>query len=78
MNSSGRRLPLVAPVAALALAAAGVVGTAGTANAAPRPPRGDAVVQAAPSLMAPKVAGGRGGPAPPPAARLWARAGPKT
>ncbi|WP_433144598.1 FG-GAP-like repeat-containing protein [Actinomadura nitritigenes] len=64
MNSSGRRLPLAAPVAALALAAAGVVGTAGTANAAPRPPRGDAVVKAAPSLMAPKVAASAAAAAP--------------
>ncbi|MFB4304742.1 FG-GAP-like repeat-containing protein [Actinomadura sp. GTD37] len=58
MKSSGRRLPLVAPVAALALAVAGVGGTAGTADAAaaPRPPRGDAVVHATPSLMAPKTA----------------------
>lgn len=56
MKTSGRRLPLAAPVAALALAAVGVVGTAGTADAAPRPPRGDALVKAAPSLMAPKVA----------------------
>ena len=58
MKSSGSRLLLVAPVAALALAAVGVAGTAGTAQAAPtpRPPRGDAVVKATPSLMAPKVA----------------------
>ncbi|MFE9106233.1 FG-GAP-like repeat-containing protein [Actinomadura geliboluensis] len=49
-----RRLPLAASAAALALAA--VAGTAGPANAAPRPPRGDAVVTASPTLMAPKVA----------------------
>ncbi|MGI5224378.1 FG-GAP-like repeat-containing protein [Actinoallomurus sp. CA-142502] len=58
MKSFGRRLPWVVPVAALALAAVGVTGTAGTADAstAPRPPRGDAVVNATRSLMAPKVA----------------------
>ncbi|MFB9836684.1 FG-GAP-like repeat-containing protein [Actinoallomurus acaciae] len=58
MKSFGRRLPLVAPVAALALTAIGVTGTAGTADASttPRPPRGDAVVHATRSLMAPKVA----------------------
>ncbi|GAA0267671.1 hypothetical protein GCM10009527_074920 [Actinomadura nitritigenes] len=64
MKSSGRRLPLAAPVAALALAAVGVVGTAGTADAAPRPPRGDALVKAAPSLMAPKVAASAAAAAP--------------
>lgn len=64
MKTSGRRLPLAAPVAALALAAVGVVGTAGTADAAPRPPRGDALVKAAPSLMAPKVAASAAAAAP--------------
>lgn len=57
-----RRLPLVASAAALALAA--VAGTAGPANAAPRPPRGDAVVTASPSLMAPKVAAAAAAAAP--------------
>jgi hypothetical protein len=58
MKSFGRRLPFAAPVAALALAAVGVTGTARTADASttPRPPHGDAVVHAARSLMAPKVA----------------------
>ncbi|MFF4235734.1 FG-GAP-like repeat-containing protein [Actinomadura geliboluensis] len=57
-----RRLPLAASAAALALAA--VAGTAGPANAAPRPPRGDAVVTASPSLMAPKVAASAAAAAP--------------
>lgn len=66
MKSSGRRLPLVAPALALALAALGVAGTAGTADAAPapRPPRGDAVVKASPSVMAPKVAASAAAKAP--------------
>ena len=52
MKSFGRRLSLAA---ALTLAAAGTAGTAG-ASTAPRPPRGDAIVNATRSLMAPKVA----------------------
>jgi Peptidase_C39 like family/FG-GAP-like repeat len=66
MKSSGRRLPLAAPVAALALAAIGVTGTARTADAstAPHPPRGDAVVHATRSLMAPKVAASAAAAAP--------------
>ncbi|GLY86666.1 FG-GAP-like repeat-containing protein [Actinoallomurus iriomotensis] len=58
MKSFGLRLPWVVPVATLALATVGVTGTARTADAstAPRPPRGDAVVNATRSLMAPKVA----------------------
>jgi hypothetical protein len=56
MKTLGRRLPLVASAAVLTLAATGMA--SGTADAAvtPRPPRGDAVVHATRSLMAPKVA----------------------
>lgn len=65
MKSFGRRLPLAAPAAVVALAAMGVTGAARTADAsvAPRPPRGDAVVHATRSLMAPKVAAATSVPA---------------
>ena len=58
MKSFGRRLPLLAPAAALALAAVGVTGAARAADASvpPPPPHGDAVVHPTASAMAPKLA----------------------
>ena len=58
MKSFGRRLPLLAPAAALALAAVGVTGAARAADASvpPPPPHGDAVVHPTASVMAPKLA----------------------
>ena len=57
MKSFGRRLPLMAPAAALALAAVGVAGAARAADASvPPPPHGDAVVHPTRSATAPKLA----------------------
>lgn len=65
MKSFGRRLPLLAPAAALALVAVGVTGAARAADASvPPPPHGDAVVSPTRSSMAPKLAASAAAAAP--------------